>query len=160
MSLMRFDPFRQLDRLAEEAFAAGATAVRSMPMEALRRGEEFLVFLDLPGVRSEDIDVTVERNVVAVRARRVPERQEGDEVIVDERPYGEFARQLFLGENLDPSGLTANMDNGVLAMRIPVSEASKPRRVPLGSSDSSQHDAANANAGSSPTSETTTSAKS
>ncbi|MEK6441374.1 Hsp20/alpha crystallin family protein [Pseudonocardia sp. T1-2H] len=135
---MRFDPFRELDRLAEQALAVGARATRSMPMEALRRGEEFLVFLDLPGVQRDDVDVTVERNVVSIRARRVPQRQEDDEVIVDERPYGEFARQLFLGENLDPSGLTADMDNGVLIMRIPVSEASKPRRVSLGSSETSQ----------------------
>jgi HSP20 family protein len=141
MTLMRFDPFRELDRLAEQALAVGARATRSMPMEALRRGEEFLVFLDLPGVQRDDVDVTVERNVVSIRARRVPQRQEDDEVIVDERPYGEFARQLFLGENLDPSGLTADMDNGVLIMRIPVSEASKPRRVSLGSSETSQENA-------------------
>lgn len=141
MTLMRFDPFRELDRLAEQAFAVGTTAARSMPMEALRRGEEFLVFLDLPGVQRDDVDVTVERNVVSIRARRVPQRQEDDEVIVDERPYGEFARQLFLGENLDSSGLTADMDNGVLTMRIPVSEESKPRRVSLGTSESSQENA-------------------
>jgi HSP20 family protein len=141
MTLMRFDPFRELDRLAEQALAVGARATRSMPMEALRRGEEFLVFLDLPGVQRDDVDVTVERNVVSIRARRVPQRQEDDEVIVDERPYGEFARQLFLGENLDPGGLTADMDNGVLTMRIPVSEASKPRRVSLGSSETSQENA-------------------
>jgi HSP20 family protein len=141
MTLMRFDPFRELDRLAEQALAVGARATRSMPMEALRRGEEFLVFLDLPGVQRDDVDVTVERNVVSIRARRVPQRQEDDEVIVDERPYGEFARQLFLGENLDPGGLTADMDNGVLTMRVPVSEASKPRRVSLGSSETSQENA-------------------
>jgi HSP20 family protein len=141
MTLMRFDPFRELDRLAEQAFAVGATAARSMPMEALRRGEEFLVFLDLPGVQRDDVDVTVERNVVSIRARRLPQRREDDDVIVDERPYGEFARQLFLGENLDSGGLTADMDNGVLTLRIPVSEESKPRRVSLGSSESSQENA-------------------
>ncbi|WP_410479337.1 Hsp20/alpha crystallin family protein [Pseudonocardia sp. H11422] len=133
MTLMRFDPFRELDRLAEQAFSVGTRAVRSMPMEALRRGDQFLVFLDLPGVSPDDVDVTVERNVVTIRARRYPQRQEGDEVIVDERPYGEFMRQLFLGENLDPSGLSADMDNGVLTMTIPVSETSKPRRIQLGS---------------------------
>lgn len=134
MTLMRFDPFRELDRLAEQTMAAGARAMRSMPMEALRRGDEFFVFLDLPGVRSEDVDLTVERNVVSIQARRESQRQEGDEVIVDERPYGVFARQLFLGENLDPSGMSADLADGVLTLRIPVSEESKPRRVPLGSS--------------------------
>jgi HSP20 family protein len=133
MTLMRFDPFRELDRLAEQTLQVGTRALRSMPMEALRRGDQFLVFLDLPGVVADDVDLTVERNVVSVRARRLPARQEGDEVIIDERPYGEFSRQLFLGENLDPGGMSADMRDGVLQLTIPVSEESKPRRVPLGS---------------------------
>ena len=139
MTLMRFDPFRELDRMAEQAFSGGRAA-RSMPMEAMRRGDEFLVFLDLPGVQPDDVDVTVERNVISIRAHRAPRRQEGDEVIVDERPYGEFTRQLFLGDNLDPGGLTADLENGVLIMRIPVSEASKPRRVALGSTQADQRE--------------------
>jgi HSP20 family protein len=137
MTLMRFDPFRELDRLAEQTFSAGARALRSMPMEALRRGDNFIVNLDLPGVRREDIDLTVERNVVSVRARREPMREEGDEVIIDERFYGEFARQLFLGENLDPDGLSADLMDGVLTLTIPVREESKPRKVRLGTTDTS-----------------------
>jgi len=132
VTLMRFDPFRELDRLTERTIAQAA---RTMPMEALRRGDEFAVYLDLPGVSADDVDVTVENNVVTIRARRVPQREEGDEVIADERIYGEFTRQLFLGDNLDPNGLTAELANGVLTLRIPVSEASKPRRVALASSE-------------------------
>ena len=135
MTLMRFDPFRELDRLAEQTLSAGTRAVRAMPMEALRRGDEFLVHLDLPGVAPDDVDLTVEHNVISVRARRMPSRQEGDEVIVDERVYGEFARQLFLGDNLDPGGLSADLSDGVLKLTIPVSEASKPRKISLGSAD-------------------------
>jgi HSP20 family protein len=133
VTLMRFDPFRELDRLAEQTLATGARAVRSMPMEALRRGDEVIVHVDVPGVRREDIDLTVERNVVSIRVRREPARQEGDEVLVDERVYGEFARQLFLGDNLDPDRMTADTADGVLTLTVPVSEKSKPRRVPLGS---------------------------
>ena len=136
MTLLRFDPFRELDRLAEQTFSAGTRAVRSMPMEALRRGDEFKVYIDMPGVVPDDIDLTVERNVVSVRARRAPAHQEGDEVIIDERPYGEFSRQLFLGDNLDPDRMTADTHDGVLELTIPVSEASKPRRVALGSGGS------------------------
>ncbi|WP_324273198.1 Hsp20/alpha crystallin family protein [Blastococcus brunescens] len=139
---MRFDPFRELDRLAEQTLAVGTRAARSMPMEALRRGDELLVHLDVPGVPDEDIDLTVERNDVSVRVRRAPARQEGDEVVIDERPYGEFARQLFLGENLDPDRLSADTRDGVLTLTIPVSEKSKPRRVELGSSSSADGAAA------------------
>lgn len=131
MALMRFDPFRELDRLAERTIPP---LTRTMPMEALRRGDEFAVHLDLPGVSRDDVDITVENNVVTIRARRMPQRTEGDEVIADERTYGEFSRQLFLGDNLDPSGLAADLADGVLTLRIPVSEASKPRRVALASS--------------------------
>jgi HSP20 family protein len=131
MTLMRFDPFRELDRWPEPAMP-GTRTLRTMPMEALRRGDRFLVALDLPGVTQDDLDVTVERNVVTIRARRTPLAQEGDEVIIDERPRGEFSRQLFLGENLDASKLTADLTDGVLNLEIPVSEASKPRKISLG----------------------------
>ena len=161
MTLMRFDPFRELDRLTEQAFSVAARASRSMPMEALRRGDEFFVYLDMPGVRQDDVDVTVERNVVSIRARRVAQRQEGDEVIVDERPYGEFTRQLFLGDNLDSNGLSARMSDGVLSLRIPVSESSKPRRVALGSSAGAPDDGGTDGKDRSPsTSETATTASS
>ncbi len=157
MTLMRFDPFRELDRLAEQTLSAGARALHSMPMTALRRGDEFTVHLDVPGVGPDDIDLTVERNVVSIRVRRLPAGQEGDEVLIDERPHGEFMRQLFLGDNLDADRLTADTRDGVLTLTIPVSEASKPRRVVLGSSDRSS-DAPNVVAGSAPAQEPAASA--
>jgi HSP20 family protein len=134
MTLMRFDPFRELDRLADQALA-GARTARTLPMEALRRGDQFIVSIDVPGTEPNDIDVTVERNVVEITAHRQAIRQEGDEVIVDERPQGEFRRQLFLGENLDSDSLSAACDRGVLTLTIAVSEASKPRKVQIGRSD-------------------------
>jgi HSP20 family protein len=127
---MRFDPFRQLDRLVEQAWQP-PPATRSMPMEAFRRGDEFYVAVDLPGVEPDDIELTVERNVVNVRARRHPIRREDDELLVDERPTGEFTRQFFLGDNLDASGLSASLERGVLSLVIPVAEESKPRKVQI-----------------------------
>lgn len=138
MTLMRFDPFRELDRLADQALT-GARMPRTMPMEAFRRGDQFIVAIDLPGVKQDEVDVTIERNVIELTARRQPLRQAGDEVIVDERPQGEFRRQLFLGDNLDPDKLTAQYDRGVLTLTIPVSEASKPRKVQIGRSTETPH---------------------
>jgi HSP20 family protein len=134
MALMRFDPFRELDRLAGQTLT-GAGMIRTMPMEALRRGDQFVVAIDVPGVDPNEIDVTVERNVVEVSARRQALREEGDEVIVDERPQGEFRRQLFLGDNLDANKLAAQCDRGVLTLTIPVSEASRPRKVEIGTAN-------------------------
>jgi HSP20 family protein len=137
MTLMRFDPFREFDRIMEQNFASGARLSRSMPMSARRRGDTFLVELDMPGVNMDDVELTVERNVVTVRARRSADLEDGDEVVIDERPYGEYSRQLLLGDNLDPDGLTADLRDGVLHLTIPVSEASKPRQIPLGSTSES-----------------------
>ncbi len=73
--VMRFDPFRELDRLAEQAGAGQAR--RSFPMDAFRRGDQFIVEFDLPGVDGDSIELTVERNLVTVSAERRFDRQEG-----------------------------------------------------------------------------------
>jgi HSP20 family protein len=130
MTLMRFDPFRELDRLSEQVMSGRMP--RTMTMEAWRRGDEFFVQIDLPGIDKDDVDLTVEHNVVSIRAQRRPAHEEGDEVIVDERPHGTFTRQLFLGDNLDADKLSADYDRGVLILTIPIAEASKPRRIQLG----------------------------
>ena len=127
MALLRFDPLRDLDRLAAQALSgARAVTIRSIPMAALRRGCKFLVALDVPGPTPTDVDVIVEQNVIDITSRRPAMRQEGNQVVVGERPHGEFRRELFLGDSLDASKLTAEFDRGVLTHTIPVSEASTP----------------------------------
>jgi HSP20 family protein len=128
MTIMRFDPFRDLDRISQELFGA-SRALRAIPMEAYRRGDSFYVHFDLPGVNPSEVEVTAERNVVSVRASRESPREEGDEVMVDERPHGSFSRQIILGENLDAERMQASYDQGVLTLMIPVAEQAKPRRV-------------------------------
>jgi HSP20 family protein len=125
--LMRFDPFRELDRLANGT--AGAGNRPSMPMDAYRRGSEFVVHFDLPGVDPGSIDLTVEKNVLTISAERSWAKAEGDEVVVSERPQGRFTRQLFLGESLDSDSIQADFDHGVLTLHIPVAERAKPRKV-------------------------------
>ncbi len=85
--------------------------------------------LDLPGVDPGSIELTVERDVLTVRARRSWLRAEGDEVQVAERAHGEFSRQLFLGESLDRDNITAIYHDGVLLITIPVTEQAKPHKV-------------------------------
>jgi HSP20 family protein len=130
MAVMRFDPFRDFDRITEQLLG-GTRGMRTIPMEAYRRGDQFFIHLDLPGVVPDDVDLTLERNVVTIRAQRRSPRQEGDEVLIDERPQGSFTRQLFLGENLDAEHLNASYDMGVLTITIPVAEQAKPRRVQI-----------------------------
>ncbi len=129
--LMRTDPFRELDRLSEAMFGtAGRPAV--MPMDAYRRDDTFYIHLDVPGVDSDSIHLTVERNVLTVRAERTPSLPESAEAVVNERSYGVFSRQLFLGETLDADRLRADYDAGVLTIQIPVAEQAKPRKVTVG----------------------------
>lgn len=128
--LMRFDPFRELDRLTQSPWnGPGRTPV--MPLDAYRDGDRFLVVLDIPGIDPDTIDLTVEKNVLSIGTERRWERSEGMEVVVAERPQGAFSRQLFLGEGLDPDGIEATYDNGVLTVVVPVAEQAKPRKVEI-----------------------------
>ena len=128
--LMRTDPFRDLDRLAESVFGT-TTRPAVMPMDAYRDDDTFVIHLDLPGIDSDSIDLTVERSVLTVHAER--KRPSDDEVerVVGERTYGTFSRQMFLGDTLDVDRLEADYVDGVLSIRIPVAEQAKPRRIEI-----------------------------
>ncbi len=124
--LMRFDPFRELDRITQ---TLDRPQLPLLAMDAYRHGEEFIVLFDLPGARPDSIALSVEKNVLTVRADRSGTRGEGDEVVVAERPQGSFSRQLFLGESLDPDRIQAAYENGVLTLTIPVAERAKARQI-------------------------------
>lgn len=126
--LMRTDPFRELDRFAQQVLGT-RTRPAVMPMDAYREGDQFLVHFDLPGVDPSTIDLTVEKNVLTVSAERQWLAGETQEVVVSERPQGTFSRQLFLGEGLDTDRVGASYLNGVLTVTIPVAERAKPRKV-------------------------------
>ena len=130
--LMRTDPFRELDRLTEQVFGT-TTRPAVMPMDAWRVGDEFVVEFDLPGVRAEDVDLDVERNVLTVKAERTITEAQDTEVLATERPRGIFSRQLILGDNLDTDRVSAEYDAGVLRLTIPVSEKAKPRKIQIAS---------------------------
>ncbi len=138
MLLRTADPFRDLDRLAQQL--VGTTSRPAvMPMDAWREGDSFVIEFDLPGVVAESVDLDVERNVLTVRAER--RAGNGDwEMLASERPRGSFSRQLVLGDNLDLERIAASYDAGVLRLVVPVSEKAKPRKIEVatGSSTSSR----------------------
>jgi HSP20 family protein len=135
--LMRTDPFREIDRMAEQFFGTVARPA-VMHLDAYRDGDYFYAAFDLPGVDPDSIECTVERNVLTVRAER--QRPTGDnvELVAAERPMGVFTRQLFLGDTLDTEKLEAGYENGVLTLRIPVAERAKPRRIAVSSTGGRQ----------------------
>lgn len=128
--LMRFDPFRELDRFAEQLWNGVPVRPVVMPMEAYRHGDRFVSRFDLPGIDLDSLEVTVDKNVLTVSAKREAQL-EGAEVIVAERPYGTFTRQLFLGEGLDSEHIEASYDAGVLTVTIPVAEEARPRKIEI-----------------------------
>ena len=132
--VMRFDPFRDLDRLAHES-VGGGVQVRTIPMDAYRRGDAVFVHFDLPGIDPNTIDLTVEQNVLNVSVERVYDRKEADQIIAKERPAGVFERQILLGEHLDPERLQASYEQGVLTIQIPVAPEVKPRRIEIRASE-------------------------
>lgn len=131
--LMRFDPFRDLDRLTQNLWGNGdVRRPNGVPMDAYRKGSQFVVHFDVPGIDPNSIELTVEKNVLTVTAERTRHwGDDVDEVVVSERPVGSFSRQLFLGETLDSERIEASCDNGVLTLHIPVAEAAKPRKVSI-----------------------------
>jgi HSP20 family protein len=134
--LMRTDPFRELDRITQQVFGHLGSGSRPAvaPLEAYRQGDEFVVHFDLPGVDPASIDLSVERDVLTLKAERRPTVPDGVEAVVAERPHGTFSRQLFLGEVLDTEHIRASYDAGVLTLRIPVQEQAEPRRIEIGGS--------------------------
>jgi HSP20 family protein len=130
MLLRTADPFRDLDRLAGQVLGT-TNRPAVMAMDAWREGDVFQIEFDLPGVARESIDLDVERNVLTVRAERVPNN--GDwEMLASERPRGVFSRQLVLGDNLDLERIEARYDGGVLRLTVPVAERAKPRKIEVG----------------------------
>ena len=148
MTVMQFDPLSQLDRMFRGLIPDGGSSSRRtpIPMDVYKRGDEYIVELDLPGVSPDQIELTTERNVISVRAdRSTAGHSDGvDEVLVCERPHSVLERQIYVSDNLDTERMQAEYRNGVLVLRLPLSEKSKPRRVSvMGGSESTEVRAGN-----------------
>ncbi|MEO9104227.1 MAG: Hsp20/alpha crystallin family protein [Terrimesophilobacter sp.] len=132
--LLQHDPFRDLDRLTQQVFGT-MTRPTSMPLDAWREGDEFVVELDLPGIDTEKLDIDVERNVLTIRAERLSHVPDAANVVAAERSWGVFSRQLVLGDALDTEKVDADYTAGVLKLRIPIAERAKPRKIAIASRD-------------------------
>ena len=127
--LMRFEPFSEFDQITEQL--KRERRAWQIPVDAYRRDNEFKVLLDLPGTDPGSIELTVEKDLLTVRAKRTWIQAEDDQIQIAERGQGDFSRQLFLGEGLEREKITACYENGVLTVTIPVIEQVKPRKVEI-----------------------------
>lgn len=125
-----FDPFREMDRVAANMLDA-RQGPRLMPIDLFRDGDHYILNADLPGVDPGSIDLDVDGQVLTVRAERTVRGDEGVKWLARERPSGSFLRQFNLGDGIATDNISANYDNGVLSVMIPVSEKAKPRKVAI-----------------------------
>ncbi len=126
--LMLTDPMRRWDRLVEETQLAA--------MDAYRLGDVITVQFDLPGVDPDTIDLQIERGELRLSARRTVALPEGAKYFVRERSETTITRRVLLGDVLDVEHVDAEYTNGVLTLRIPLSEHARPRKVQVHSTES------------------------
>jgi HSP20 family protein len=130
--IMRTDPFRDLDRVAQQLFSIGTpTSPTTVAMDAYRDGDMFFLHLDVPGMDPGSINLDVQRNVLTISGERKGLAPDHCSYLMAERPRGAFRRQIHLGDSLDVDRIEAAYNNGVLTVRIPVADQAKPRRVTI-----------------------------
>ena len=135
MLLTSFDPFfTDFDRMARRAFgwADWNTGTRSaLPMDVIRRDDEVVLKLDLPGFDPASIEVTTDHDVLTISARKSQEHTEGDRPVLRERLTGSFTRKIRLAETVDTEKIAAGYENGVLSISLPLQEKAQPRKVEI-----------------------------
>jgi len=135
--LTSFDPFAYGRRGRVYGLWDGPAALNRglMPMDATRDDNEVVLRFDVPGIDRESIDVTVDRGVLTVSARRAEEHAENGRRFIRERVTGSFTRSVRLGDTLDADKIEAAYADGVLTVRVPLAERAKPRKVEIKAAD-------------------------
>ncbi len=145
MALTRWDPFREMtslrqamDRLLEESFvmprfgAGGMAGGMGFDMDVLEQGDNLVVKASLPGVKPEDVNVTVENNVLTIKGEMREETEGGEgRYRHRERRWGSFQRAVLLPSDVDAQACDASFEHGVLTIKLPKSEQAKAKRIPI-----------------------------
>jgi HSP20 family protein len=123
---------REIDRLFEDTFARdGSSWVPAVDIQ--ENDNEILLELELPGLKSENVEVTAENGVLTVRGEKKSERKEGEEnrYHLVERTYGSFMRTFQLPQGIDEEQINAEFENGVLMLHIPKAALPQPRKIQI-----------------------------
>lgn len=128
MLVTSFDPFQYTRTFGRTAGFARA----ALPMDGVRREDDVVLRFDLPGITLENIDVSVDRGVLTVSAKREEEKTDSDRPFVRERVTGSLRRRVYLGDAYDADKVEAAYENGVLTVRVPLAEQAKARKVEIG----------------------------
>jgi HSP20 family protein len=132
MLLERFDPFlAEFDRLAQRTL--GTADGVGLPMDVVRSGDDLVVRMDLPGVKADEVKITLENRTLTISAQRRSTYAEGDQVLIQERFDGEISRRVRVPEWVDAEAVAADYLDGVLTVRLPLAERAKPRLITVNS---------------------------
>jgi HSP20 family protein len=124
-----------MDRLFEDSFVrrpfgAGIDGVNTLPLDVTSTDDALIVEAALPGIKPEDVDITVEDGTLSIRGNYREERREGEgESLLSEIRRGTVYRTVTLPSGLEPDKATASFEHGVLKLRVPKAEATKPRQI-------------------------------
>jgi HSP20 family protein len=129
--LLSWDPFFRFEWPGRAVTAPNAASY-TPSFNVVERPDGYYITADLPGVRDEDVDVTVQDNHLIISgSRKSEERKEGENYFVYERRHGNFSRAFSLPETADGESVEASLNSGVLEVRVAKRESAKPRKVPL-----------------------------
>jgi HSP20 family protein len=139
-SISRWEPFRgistlqdQVNRLFENSFdgrSESSIASWAPAVDVHETENELVVTADIPGVNEKDVDVRVENNMLTISGERKTETNvKDDNYLRVERSYGSFSRSFSLPNTVNTEGIAAEYKNGVLSVRLPKREETKPRQV-------------------------------
>lgn len=143
MRLMRWEPLREMDDLLKgfaPMFGRMPTLARPTeggyefmpPADVIEREKEYLVKIDLPDVRKEDVKVLFEDGVLTIKGERKEAKEvKGETLHRTERFYGAFERTFALPDDVDPKGIHAACKDGVLMVTLPRVEVQKPRPLAI-----------------------------
>ena len=108
--------------------------MRAPAADVIETQNDIRVTVEMPGISPQDLSVDIENNVLSIRGEKQEERTEGDEDStwhLTERRYGQFSRSFVLPRDVDPEGIRADFENGVLTVNIPKSERARRRRIEI-----------------------------
>jgi HSP20 family protein len=129
---------RVFDDVMRSALGNGyaTTAALKPAVDVVERENEFVFHLDVPGVRREDLELTLENRVLSIKGSRKYEAHENEKVSLG-RSYGAFALSYTLPEHINSEQLAADLADGVLTIRVPKHEKAQPRRIQIADSSAS-----------------------
>ena len=130
--LVRWDPFEEMNRLHDHFLSGRGLTKQAFQVAVDIREEDDAFFVDaeVPGLAAEDVHIDVEKNVLTIRGERKVEKEEIEDTYRRvERQYGSFTRSFTLPETVDADSISADLNNGVLALRLPKKEAPTPRSI-------------------------------